>query len=235
MFFPLLLALLSPPAHADAEGTAMLERIDATAKVQDAHIVLDVVVHDGKGSTAPRTLEIWQSGTDDRMIRIVDPPRLTGVGLLITHSDTIHLYLPQYPPARRVVSNRRADAFMGTDFAIEDLSNMSWAEGYEATIGTPTRGLTLLNLTPKEGKGTLTMWVDGGHSVRRVDHLDSHGTATRRLTMADVRPVGGVPLAHSVTVEDLSRGRKTVATVREAQIDGGIPSSIFTVSNLEQD
>ena len=42
--------------------------------------------------------------------------------------------LPQYPPSRRVVGSSRADSFMGTDFAIDDLARLSYAQTYHAEI-----------------------------------------------------------------------------------------------------
>ena len=112
-------------AAADEAGDTWLTRIDKTARVDDAHLVLDVEVTDAKGRTNPRTIEIWQKGDERRLVRMVAPARLAGIGLLVSPGEKTHLYLPQYPPARLVVGSKRADAFMGTDFAIEDLSRLT--------------------------------------------------------------------------------------------------------------
>ena len=94
-----LFLTLIPLATADAAGDEWLARVDETARVEDAHLLLDVTVTDAKGRKSPRTIEIWQKGDDRRLVRMVAPARLAGIGLLVSPGERTHLYLPQYPPA----------------------------------------------------------------------------------------------------------------------------------------
>ncbi len=233
----LLVASLARPARADEAGRAWLARIDAAAHVDDIHLVLDVRAIDPRGNEARRTLEIWQKGDDRRLVRLTAPPRLAGVGLLVTHGDTVHLYLPEYPPARRVTGRHQADAFMGTDFAIGDLSRLRYADRYDAVIvGTTGAGpdaRTELALTPTGDDDPLRLVVGADAAVREVTVLDGKGEAVRRIAMDAVRPEGGVLLAHELAVEDLRRGRRTEATVREVAVNTGLSDELFTVSSLE--
>jgi hypothetical protein len=229
-----VLALTLGTARADDAGDAWLQKVDAAAQVGDIHLVLDVAVHDKKGERGRRTLQIWQKGDERRLIQITAPSRLAGTGLLVTHSDVIHLFLPAYPPARRVTGQGRADAFLGTDFALEDLSRITYAADYTATVGAPDGDLTRLDLTPREGDGAVRLWVGADAVVRRIEHDDRKGKTVRRLQLDDVRPEGRLNLAHTVQVEDLSRGRRTVATVQTATVEGGIDDEVFTVTNLER-
>lgn len=245
-----LVALLSlfaaratdPPASADS-GAAWLRRIDEVAHVDDAHLILDLTVgrstSDGtafapNAPRAARTIEVWQKGDDRRLVRINAPARLKGVGLLVTPGDVIHLFLPQYPPSRRIVGSKRADAFMGTDFSVDDLSRMSLAAHYDATVEGRDGELTRLKLVSHDGETTMEVWADTEGVVRRIDHLDRKGQVTRRLVMEDVRPEHGVPLAHRLSVADLVHHRRTVAELRSVQIDTGLSDDLFTVTNLER-
>jgi len=228
-----------PLAHADDAGDAWLARIDAAAHVAQAHLVLDVEVTDKRGQTAPRTLAVWQQGDDARLVRLLAPTRLQGTGLLVKGDDTIHLFLPAYPPARRVVGSKRQDSFMGTDFAVEDLARLTYSGRYDCTVAVEaegTDGLTELALVPHERSkvAALALWVDARHVVRKVEHRDATGEVMRRLTMDDVRLVDGVHLAHKLQVEDLARGRKTVAILREADLGSPLSAELFTVTNLER-
>jgi hypothetical protein len=242
---PLLCALLTfalyaagPAARADTEGETWLQRIDAAAQVDNAHLILDVTVTDKQGHTAPRTLEIWQKGTAHRLVRLKAPARLTGVGLLVRPGDSLHLFLPAYPPARRIVGSKRSDAFMGTDFAMEDLSQMTWADRYEAVVVGKDDTLTHLKLVPTTdtGDSAVHLWVGPGAeaTVRRIEHINKKGVLSRRLTMEEIRPVGGVPMAHRIKVEDLIRIRTTEAAIRTVEVDEGVGDHIFTVTSLEQ-
>ena len=231
-----IISLLSSKiAIADEAGDAWLARIDQSARVDDAHLVLDVDVTNARGETSQRTIEIWQRGEEERMVRITSPARLRGVGLLVSRDETIHLFLPSYPPARRVVGSRRADAFLGTDFAVDDLSRLSYAGHYEAVLGPREGSLQGLVLTPNQETGDheLHLWVDDQAVLHRIDHIDTEGTVTRRLTMGEFSLISDRPVAHRLVVEDLSRSRRTEARVRTAEVNEGLPNREFSLTELE--
>lgn len=231
-----LFMTLIPLATADAAGDEWLARVDETARVEDAHLLLDVTVTDAKGRKSPRTIEIWQKGDDRRLVRMVAPARLAGIGLLVSPGEKTHLYLPQYPPARLVVGSKRADAFMGTDFAIEDLSRLTYADTYTATIGADEDGLTQLVLTHKtDPKAAPThIWVDQDAVVHRVVHFDAKGSPARALEMADIRPVASAMLPHHIRVTDSKRGRVTEAHIQQIRVGSGIEDAMFSVTQLER-
>ncbi len=232
----LLHALFLFTAHADPAGDAWLQRIDETARVTDAHLILDVSVTDKRGQKHPRTIEIWQKGDDRRLVRMIAPARLAGIGLLVTPGEKTHLFLPQYPPARRVVGSKRADAFMGTDFAIEDLSRLTYSDTYSASIEGADEGLTHLKLTHKtDDRAAHThLWVDDEAVIRRVEHMDSEGVANRTLEMSDIREVGTARLAHQIRVTDIKRKRVTKAYIKQIDVGSGIDDAIFSVTQLER-
>lgn len=231
----IFLALISN-GLADTNGNQWLSRIDETARVADAHLVLDVEVTDAKGRTNPRTIEIWQKGDDQRLVRMIAPARLFGIGLLVSPENTLHLFLPQYPPARRVVGSKRADAFMGTDFAVEDLSRMSYAEEYDAEVGEQRNDLTKLVLTPNSGTNEtpIHIWVDEHDVVREIQHFDTKNNPIRRLALEDIRVVSGTPIAHIMTVTDQVRHRKTTAKIRTVEVGIDLQDSLFSVTQLER-
>ena len=231
-----LFLTLIPLATADAAGDEWLARVDETARVEDAHLLLDVTVTDAKGRKSPRTIEIWQKGDDRRLVRMVAPARLAGIGLLVSPGEKTHLYLPQYPPARLVVGSKRADAFMGTDFAIEDLSRLTYADTYTAIVGADEDGLTQLVLTHKtDPKAAPThIWVDQDAVVHRVVHFDAKGSPARALEMADIRPVASAMLPHHIRVTDSKRGRVTEAHIQQIRVGSGIEDAMFSVTQLER-
>ena len=138
--------------------------------------------------TADRQLDIWQQGDEERLVRIMAPARLKGVGLLVTEDETVYINLPGYG-ARRVVGSKRADSFMGTDFAVEDLSRLQYAGHYSASVVGTEDQRTVLSLTPNQDTGSteLKLWVDAQYVVRKIEHIDHKRTVTRRLRMDDVR------------------------------------------------
>jgi outer membrane lipoprotein-sorting protein len=197
--------------------------------------MLDIEVTDGRGETSPRTLEIWQRGDEERLVRLGAPPRLKGVGLLVTKGETVYLFLPQYPPARRVVGNKRADAFLGTDFAVEDLSRLQYSNHYDAVVAGTEGELTSLVLKPRKATGDteLRLWVDADAVIRRIDHVDAKGEVNRRLILDDIRLVGSNRIAHKMVVTDLKRNRQTQALLKKVELNTGLSDLDFSVTQLE--
>ena len=234
LLFHILFCGLS--AHADPAGDAWLRKIDNTARVTDAHLILDLTVTDARGRQKPRTIEIWQKGDDKRLVRLIAPARLAGIGLLASPGDALHLYLPQYPPARRGVGSKRADTFMGTDFAIEDLSRMTFADDYTASIAEQIGRETHLVLTSKKNASepALHLWIDSSAVVRKIEHIDSSGQPSRRPILDDVRTINGTPIPHYMKVTDIDRNRVTEARIKRIRIGTNVDDALFSVSQLER-
>ncbi len=220
------------------DGSALLARCDAAqAAAVDGHVVMDLEVTDRRGNTAERTLEIWQKGGEMRLVRYTAPARLAGTGLLVPDGDTVYLYMPAYGRARRVVGERRDDAFLGTDFSVEDLARLSWSEDFTAEVAGRDEGLVELSLTPRDPseEDPVRLWIRAeDHLAARIEVLDGEGTALRRLEMSDFRLVGSRQLAHRFEVHDLTDGGLTVATVSSAETDLGLHDEVFTLTNLQR-
>ena len=218
------------------DGDDLLARVDAAqASAVDGHVVMEIEVLDHRGNTARRTLEIWQKGGDRRLVRYTAPARLAGTGLLVPDGDTVYLYMPAYGRARRVVGERRNDAFLGTDFSVEDLARLSWSEDFTATRTGEQDGLLGLSLTPRDPdeEDPVHLWIrPDDHLAARIEVLDDTGTMIRRLELSDFRQVGVRQFAHRVEVHDLVDGGTTIATVTLAETDVGLDDEFFTLTSL---
>jgi outer membrane lipoprotein-sorting protein len=228
----------SAQAEAPTTGADWLTAIDAaTSPYADAYIVLEVTVQSRTGETISRTMEIWQRGTQERLVRMTAPARLAGVSLLVTEDGTVHSYLPAYRRTRRVIGEQRGDAFMGTDFSMEDLSRLGFADEFSAEITGDGADNTDLLLSPTDPDAhrfaQLRLSVDDNtHIPARIEHLDEDGTVQRRLTLGDVQEVGGHPFAHRIELEDLDRDRRCVAVVKSITVNAGLGPEQFTVHAL---
>jgi outer membrane lipoprotein-sorting protein len=236
----LILKLLTLAAlAAPADGAGWLAEIDrAAGRSDDAHVVLDVKVIDARGKEADRTLEIWQKGTEKRVVRLTAPARLAGIALLLD-GDTVHLYLPAYERTTRVVGDQRGDAFMGTDFSIEDLSRITYGDEFTAAVESADAESATLLLTPLDPKAhdfhALRLHVRAADYLPTLlEHLDEEGAVTRRVTLSDFKEVSGRNMAHQMEVVDLERDRRNVASIREVAFDQGLDDELFTVTALER-
>ena len=230
-----MLYLLVSLSLADS-GAEWLQKIDQSNAIASAHTTLVLEVTDAKGRTAARQMEIWQLGDHSRLVRMQEPARLKGIALLIQGDDNLHLFLPQYPPARRVLNSNRSDAFLGTDFAIDDLARMQYASQYSAEYkGKEEKGHHLL-LSPLNAKKQqqAELWCDDSGHVLEILHYNKKGKAARQLKFSAYKNVNGVDLAHSVSVNDLLRKQNTKATLETAEVNIDLSTDIFTVSSLEK-
>lgn len=216
-------------------GAQWLQKIDEQAAVTTAHMLLELEVVDSRGNTVSRKMEIWQAGDHSRLVRMQAPARLKGVGLLVTQEDNLHLFLPQYPPARRVLNSDRSDSFLGTDFAIDDLARLTYANHYSAKyIAAEKMGHQLL-LVPLDSNDQRTMkiWCDEKGNLLQVEHLSADGQLLRTLKFSNYKTVNGVELAHDVSVQDVQRNRTTNARLLTSKINIGLSQELFTLSALE--
>ena len=216
-------------------GAEWLQKIDQQNKIDSAHMRLSLEVTDSKGRTATRKMEIWQLGDHSRLVRMQEPARLKGISLLIQGQDNLHLFLPEYPPARRVLNSNRSDAFLGTDFAIDDLARMQYSSQYSAEYKGKEEGGHHLLLSPLEDKKhqQAELWCNDSGHVLEIIHYNKKGIADRQLQFSEYKEINGVQLAHLVIVTDLRNKQNTRGKLESAEVNIDIYPEIFTVSNLE--
>lgn len=237
---PPIVAQSEPPAAVADQDASWLDRVDrANNQGNDAHLSLALTVVDERGNQVERGLEIWQQGDDQRRVEITSPPRLAGVTLLIPDGETIYLYLPAYGRPKRVTGDQRSDAFLGTDFSIEELSALTWAPEYTAVLEQDEGAQVRLALTPRtpsnHAHASARMWVRKTDDLpARIEYLNAAGEPTRRLTLSGFAQAGGRPLAHQLKVEDLVKGTRTEAVVQSAVFDAGVEPALFNPALLGQ-
>jgi len=225
--------LLIALALADDAGDALLAQVDeALAAGDDAHLVLDITVVDKKGVEAERTLEVWQKGGDKRLVRYTEPARLAGIGLLVPEGDTVYVYLPAYGRAKRVVGSQRSDAFMGTDFSIDDLSRLSWSEEYSATSAEGCLSLTPEDAKQHEHASVKLCTRADDHLPTEIVYLDAAGQPLRTVTLTEFKDIGPRWMAHSLAVVDHAEGTSTRAIVTSVEVDQGLDDELFTLTTL---
>jgi len=229
---------LSHAASPPSTGKAWLQAIDkANSPFEDTQLQMEVTVEKGKNKRVQRTLEVWQKGQKERLVVLKKPARLAGVALLVVEDGSVYSYLPAYRRSRRVVGEQRGDAFMGTDFSMEDLSRMGFSDEFDAKIihaGDTSTELLLQAKTPENHRfPALKIWADHQTLLPlRIEHIDAEGVVHRRLSLNDIQTIDNQPFAHRIELEDLDRGRTCTAVVKKIQVNQNLGSHLFLVSNL---
>lgn len=235
-----LITLLLTPATAAPDADALLRRADAAARQsKDAELTLEITVHHSDGSEVGRTIRAWQRGSDQRMVKILAPPRLRGTGILAPDADRIYVYLPAYRRVREVTGREGGDAFMGTDFSVNELALVRLAPSHTAAFArSPAAGdVHVLRLTPRDPDDhdyvALRAHVRKADDlIARLDYLDAKDAVYRTITMSDFRTIEAgearYTLAHRIEVDDRRAERRTVARLTSAAFDKGLGDGFFT-------
>lgn len=144
-----------------------------------------------------RALEVEQDG--DKALTIFDAPLdVNGVALLthshITGADDQWLFLPSLKRTKRISSSNKSGAFMGSEFAFEDMSSFEYEKyaGLEAAEDTldnkPVYRVEMKPVYKDSGYTRLVTWLDKEHKQPlKVEFYDRKNTLLKTLSASDYR------------------------------------------------
>ncbi len=133
----------------------------------------------------------------------------------------------------------RKGAFMGSDFAFEDLE-LAAAEGAKATLVSETAEAWVLDAVPGAGSsyGRLRLEVRrADYLPRKVEYFDTKGQPLKVLEVTEVTSDGGSPVPKVSVMRHLVRGTQTRLEVLEHREDVApeeIPDETFTARFMEE-
>jgi len=204
---------------------------------KDQTMSVRITVMDVSGSSKDYEFTIYQKGDDKRLIRFTSG-EFTGMATLIEDHDHIYIYLPGFKKVRRVAAHNMNQTFAGSDFTNEDMSNASWTKSYNATLDHEDSDYWYLLCIPKPdstlsyGKALVKVnkknfFQDG------VVYYNKSGEKVKVFENGNPGQFPGGLRNRSVLVTDPRSGHKTMLTVKDFNVNQGLPDSMFTVRQLE--
>lgn len=238
----------SAPAQTTPTGREVMELYDAQQRTADSEVTIDMTLVNRGGNTRERVLTMWtrtrEDGTRQILIRFQEPPDIEGTGFLQVErreeEDDLWLYLPALRRTRRIAGSARRDPFVGTHFTYEDLDPEDLDEhAYTVLRSEPVDGRSawVVEAVPRgdaveeSGYQRRLLWIDRErNTLLRADLFDREGALGKRLTAGDVRRVasGERWRPHTLVMEDLVEGGRTVLRMREYLLDQGLDADRFT-------
>ena len=102
-------------------------------KVSSFEAVSTLTIKDNRGNERIRkntmASKIYPDNTEKRIIKFIAPAEVAGTGILIfdyeNSADDMWIYLPALRKTRRIVSNEKSNAFMGSEFNNAKLTSPS--------------------------------------------------------------------------------------------------------------
>jgi outer membrane lipoprotein-sorting protein len=164
-----------------------------------AAMEMELIGRNGKKSSRKmrqKTMEVEKDG--DKAVIVFDYPRnVKGTGLL-THSHKIGdddqwLYLPVRGRVKRIASSNKSGAFMGSEFAYEDMSSQE-IEKYtdfkylrdEKVNGQDCFVIHRIPVDKLSGYSRQTVWIDQAeYRVQKIDFFDVKNAHMKTLIFLD--------------------------------------------------
>ena len=161
--------------------------------------------------------------------------------------DDQWLYLPALRKTRRVSAADRGDYFIGTDFTYEDVKldgklslsdyNFNFHEEAESHSGQ----LVLVAVPRNEeiaeelGYSKTLLTIDPSNwIVVGAKFWDVKGRPLKRLTATDIRQVDGIWTRHSLEMENLQSGHRSIFTFSEVDYEMPVDDAMFNKRSLQR-
>jgi outer membrane lipoprotein-sorting protein len=257
--FAMLALLLSGTAQADKAPSAreIMDKVTTTRKLDGSEAVIKMSVLGEGGQAREREIsmatKLYDGGkTEKRIYRFLSPADVQGTGILVydyeTKPDDVWIYLPALRKTRRVVTNQRAQSFMGSEFSYGDLNIPSLDDfNYtlvkeEASGGEPCY---VIDLVPKskeiaeaEGYSKKTYWVSKAKmAVVRGLYYDKDGKLLKELIAQDIKlldPKNKRYRAMHMEMINKQNGRKSVFETKKVTFSPNTKDDYFTTAYLER-
>ncbi|HKJ68367.1 MAG TPA: outer membrane lipoprotein-sorting protein [bacterium] len=212
----------------------ILTRADSVANApRDMHVSARMLLTDARGNERTREVEIYQQGTNKRLVRFLAPANQKGIGFLALPEDVNYLYLPAFRNIRRIAPSIRNQNFAGTDFSYQDLSSSTYAEDYDPKLLQITDEFYLLEMTPnpetETDYGKVKAWIrkDNYYPVK-FEFYDRTGALWKVLQQNNLDYRGQYWIAREMVMQDVQKKHSTKNTLTEISLDDGLGNEIFT-------
>lgn len=220
---------------------------------QDVDMDTEMVLRSATGEESSRSqrIRILQNPNrdeGDKSFITFDSPRdIKGTALLsyakIHEADDQWLFLPALERVKRIASNNKSGAFVGSEFSYEDItgnevSKFSWTFlGLESCAG--NLQCFKLEMHPKydhSGYSKRITWIDTQHFLqRKTEFYDLKGELLKTQTSSGYQPyLDKFWRADKVEMENHQSGRSTILHFKSYRFKNGFTDSDFSQAVLKR-
>ncbi len=248
---PVMLAVLSlltmfslKPADCQAQDAKqIIQRAeDAIKGKTSSYSVMDMIIRT-PDYTRTVTMESWTSGTSKALVKVLSPIREAGNRTLKLGND-IWMYLRNTETTIRIPPSMMLQSWNGSDFTYDDMvREETLTKDYDITLVGVAKMAGVdcwkLQLIPKPSApvvwGKLLYWVRKSDDLpAQVEYFDERGKLMRTMVMSDFKEMGGRMIPTVWTMYNSDKTHSTEIKMEKASFDKKIPSSIFSLRELER-
>ncbi len=216
----------------------------------DSVATMQMILRNAQGESSTRlmrlkSLEVADDG--DKGLTIFDEPRDVKGTAFLNHSHTMGaddqwLYLPALKRVKRIASRNKSGAFMGSEFAYEDLSSFE-IEKYrfnylkdETMNDQETFVLEQIPTDKNSGYTKQVVWLDQAHyRPLKVEFYDRKGALLKTLEFSDYKQyLNQYWRAHTMAMMNHQTGKSTELTTSELTFQTGLKDNDFNKNILKR-
>ncbi|MFH2116310.1 MAG: outer membrane lipoprotein-sorting protein [Spirochaetota bacterium] len=246
----LLLGLMAVAAASAAEPTAdaIMQAVYDRPQPADTSGLLTMTLIDAKGRERIRSLEqrlATFGGVDKKIMEFKSPADVKGTAFMnwsyseAGKSDDQWIYLPALKRVKRISSDGKGDAFMGSDFSYDDLAERHPTRDTHTIIGGETiNGEACWIIESKardaaEGYSKTISWISKERLTGfRREYYDRKGALLKTLTVQETRAIDGYLMITKTEMHNVQKNTRTRMEFADLKLDTGITDELFSERTL---
>ena len=241
LWFPVMMAVTFVTAGAKAKQLSaqeILAKMDQTiGGFKDQTMKITMTVKEPKGASKSYDFIIQQKGTEKRLVRFTSG-EVKGMAVLALGHSRVFIYLPGFKKVRRVAAHAMNQSFAGSDFTNDDMAALAWSKICEPKLLKEDKDHWTVDCKPKPGMGMhyshLIMKINKKNfSQDQVEYFGPDGKKIKVMTSSEPKDFHGVTRNSVVVMTDVRTGHSTRLDIKDFKVNQGLPSSIFTVRQLQ--
>lgn len=192
-----------------------------------------------KGGEVKKTLafQMVMKDLEKQFITFTEPGDVAGMKILMTDSDSIFMYSPEFQKVRKIAAHAQNQGFLGSEFTPEDMKLAKLSTLFDAEFAGKEGTETTLILRPKTPEASsyamLKIVIDskvGG--ITTITYFDGSGEPVRKQIRDEWQKHKGAHFPTRIVMKNLKTGDETVIHLSEIDVDTVISDDIFSRRTL---
>lgn len=242
-----LLATSKSEAAKKMSADQILNKVELNLRSADEVATVNMEIKEKNGKSKERKLVIKKRNSGKKqqvLVRLEKPSDIKGVGLLSViegSSEDQWLYLPTKKKSRRIISSKKKDSFLGSEFTYEDFSPSTYdrfKNKIVKTVDIKGKKAYLIESKAKTSEAPykkILTWVGvKDYRIFQSQYFDSSGKKLKVMTFNSYKKFGKKSWrAQKIEVRNVQNSRGTTLMLSELKLDTGLNDAEFSKRALE--
>jgi len=194
----------------------------------------------GQEKTRTMKMKVLEGDTEDKsLMEFLTPADVKGTKFLnyehIDKDDDQWLYLPALKRVKRIASKNKSGAFMGSEFAYEDLSGFNvkkynyTGEAEEASLhSSPVYKTYSTPISKHSGYTKLISWVDKKtFLIQKIEYYDRKKELLKTAYFDEYKNFDGIYRIGKITMKNIQNDKTTILIWSDEKIKNSLTSKDF--------